>query len=412
MTKSQSNLSQFRDFLSHLVTVKGDLSNVAAPPFVLAPRSVTEIPASWAEHHDLFLQAAHEDDPARRALLVLKNFLCSLKRQVYTTAPPNSNLEGVAKKPLNAFLGELFIGEFLGADGSPTRLISEQVSHHPPVTACFLYNKAHGISSSGYVAQKTTFSPTSGVRVQQIGHAIIRDEIHRESHLRTLPTMSIRGFLTGRYYPELEGNCYIASSSGYLTTIDFDSKKTSGYLGYGTRNSVHAKMTDIRNGGKQLFEITGQWDGRLTIKDSVNGTVTEEFDVDEIAINELKVKPIEKQSPWESRRAWAKVIEGIKTGDMSLINTEKNNLEEAQRQLRMAEKMVGAEWPRVFFQRATDSQEFALLAKAIPDASVRNLNQTKTAGVWRFIGISPAEALISEGVYHKALEPTGQVVPR
>ncbi|KAI3321558.1 Oxysterol-binding protein [Xylariaceae sp. AK1471] len=410
MTKSQfTGLSQMKDFLSYLTTVSGDLSNITAPPFVLSPKSVTEIPASWAARHDLFLGPAHEDDAARRALLVLKNSLCSLKSQVYDTTGSDAG----PKKPLNAFLGELFIGEFAGADGdgdgeSSTRLISEQVSHHPPVTACVLYNRKLGISSTGYVAQETTFSPTSGVRVQQIGHAIIRDETHRESHLRTLPTITIKGLFTGYPYPELEGTCYISSSSGYLSTIEFGGKKT--WLGAGPKNSVRAELTNVREGGKKVFEVTGQWNGRLTVRDGVDGSVIEEFDVDDVPLSKVKVQPVEKQSPWESRRAWAKVMEGIRKGNMNMVISEKNKIEEAQRQMRQVEKRLGSQWPTMFFRKETDSREFALLAKAIPDHKVRELWQNRTAGVWKFVGIEPAEASISEGVYHRNLEPIGQII--
>ncbi|KAI0147419.1 Oxysterol-binding protein [Xylariaceae sp. FL1272] len=402
MTKTQSNISQLKDFLSYLTTVKGDLSNITAPPFVLSPKSVTEIPASWAERHELFLQPAGEDDAAQRALLVLKNFLCSFKRQLYSSAS-----EDGARKPLNAFLGELFLGEFISADGSSTRLISEQVSHHPPVTACCLYNKKHGISSSGYVAEETTFSPTSGVRVQQTGYAIIRDEVHQESHLRTLPTMVIKGLITGSPYPELEGTCYISSSSGYLATIEFQGK---GTLGTGTKNSVRAELTNIRESGKKLFEVSGQWNGRLEVKDCVSGKVVEKFDVSDVPISELKVKDIDAQSPWESRRAWKGVKEGIRDGNMEMISREKNELEEAQRELRDAEAEVGIEWPRVFFRNSDDCQEFDLLAQTIPDSGIRKLDQSRTAGVWRFIGVAAAESLIEDGVFHEGLEPKGQVV--
>ncbi|KAI0111035.1 Oxysterol-binding protein [Hypoxylon sp. NC0597] len=392
MTKSQSNLSQLKDFLSYLAT------------------SVTEIPASWAERHDLFLRPAREDDPARRTLLVLKNFLCSLKRQVYT-APDLEQDSGngdsdSAKKPLNAFLGELFLGTFAGSDGSMTRLICEQVSHHPPVTACFIYNKAHGISSSGYVAQETTFSLVSGVRVRQIGHAIIRDEIHGESHLMTLPTMTVKGLLTGRPYPELEGTCYIVSSSGYLVTIDFRGKSV---LGHGAKNSVHAEISNIRDGGRTLFEINGQWNRQLTITDTTNGNELESFDIDDVPLTELSTEPIHEQSPWESRRAWCRVVEGIVAGDMHAVSNEKNVIENAQRDMREAEEQVGVEWPRLFFMNDKNSQEFALLAKAIPDEAARNLDIERTAGVWKFIGVSPAEALLCDGNYHASLEPTGQI---
>ncbi|OTB02845.1 hypothetical protein M426DRAFT_322270 [Hypoxylon sp. CI-4A] len=413
MAKSQSNFSQLKDFLTYLATIKGDLSNITAPPFVLSTKSVTEIPACWAERHDLFLQPAREDDPARRALLILKNFLCSLERQAYTAATTDQGTSdgdgdgGGTKKPLNAFLGELFLGTFEGHDDSRTRLICEQVSHHPPVTACVLYNQDHGISSSGYIAQETSFSPTSGVKVNQIGHVIIRDEAHEESHLMTLPTLAIKGLLTGRPYPELEGTCYISSSSGYLATIDFHGRSM---LGGGTRNSVHAEVSNIRDDGKTIFKISGQWNGRLVVTDGISGNELEDFDVNDVPLTELSIKPLEDQSPWESRRAWAKVVEGINDGNMHTVGDEKNAIEKAQREMRAAEERSGIEWPRVFFRSDNDSQEFALLAKVIPDEAVRKLDQGRTAGVWKFIEIGPAEALLSDGVYHKALEPTGQVV--
>ncbi|KAH9994741.1 Oxysterol-binding protein [Xylariaceae sp. FL0662B] len=409
MTQSPSHLSQLKDFLSYLTTIKGDLSNITAPPFVLAPKSVTEIPACWGERHSLFLQPAQEADPARRALLVLKNFLCSQKRQV--VVDPDGGVGG-ARKPLNAFLGELFVGTFEGADGdgdgsATTRLVCEQVSHRPPVTACVLYNAARGVSSAACVAQETTYGPAAGVRVRQRGHAVVRDDANGESHLVTLPTVAVKGLLTGRPYPELEGTCYISSSSGFLATIEFGGKKA--LLGLGSRNSVRAEVSSIRDGGRVLFEISGQWSGRLTVKDVVHGTVMEEFDVDDEPLTELKIKPLEEQSPWESRRAWSKVIEGIHAGDMRLIGDEKNKIEDAQREIRLAEEKVGIEWPRLFFQQCDQSEEYTLLARAIPDEAVTNLSQERTAGTWKFIGVGPAEALIDEGIYHRSLEPTGQV---
>jgi hypothetical protein len=47
-------------------------------------------------------------------------------------------------KPLNPFLGELFIGKWEDEAGT-TRLVAEQVSHHPPATACNIWNDEHGV---------------------------------------------------------------------------------------------------------------------------------------------------------------------------------------------------------------------------------------------------------------------------
>ena len=108
---------------------------------------------------------ALEPDPQKRALLVLKWILFSLRRHYYVGGEGNKGI----KKPLNAFLGELFVGQW-SDDKATTRIVTEQVryvktecyprkrgqlksgtvadwsrSHHPPITACYLWDEEHGI---------------------------------------------------------------------------------------------------------------------------------------------------------------------------------------------------------------------------------------------------------------------------
>ncbi len=94
---------------------------------MLATKSAVEFPAYWAEHPSIFVAPASEPDPQKRALLVLKWFLAALKQQQYAG---RDEKDGV-KKPLNAFLGELFLASF-EPDGDvkgTTKLISEQVRY-------------------------------------------------------------------------------------------------------------------------------------------------------------------------------------------------------------------------------------------------------------------------------------------
>ena len=91
----------------------------------------------------MFCAPASEPDPQKRALLVLRWFLAALRRQQYAG---RDEKDGV-KKPLNAFLGELFLAEWQDGNGE-TKLISEQVSHHPPITACYLWNDKQGVRVS------------------------------------------------------------------------------------------------------------------------------------------------------------------------------------------------------------------------------------------------------------------------
>ena len=89
---------------------------------MLGSQSTTELPAYWAEHPSTFVAPANESDPEKRALLVLRWFLAALKRQQYAG---RDEKDGV-KKPLNAFLGELFTAQWHDEMGE-TGLVSEQV---------------------------------------------------------------------------------------------------------------------------------------------------------------------------------------------------------------------------------------------------------------------------------------------
>jgi len=124
-----------------IATFRGDLASLTAPPFLLSSQSIVEFSAYWAEHPSLFIAPAKEPDPEKRALLVLKWFLSTLKAQ-----HNNKDENGKKKrmKPLNPFLGEIFLGSWEDECGK-TELIAEQVSHHPPATCSFIRNKKHGI---------------------------------------------------------------------------------------------------------------------------------------------------------------------------------------------------------------------------------------------------------------------------
>lgn len=95
---------------------------MTAPPWILSPTSLVEFSSYWAEHPSIFVAPANEKDPAKRALYVLRWFLSTLKQQ-YSS---RNEQYGTEKKPLNPFLGELFLGKWED-DAGTTKLISEQV---------------------------------------------------------------------------------------------------------------------------------------------------------------------------------------------------------------------------------------------------------------------------------------------
>ena len=345
---------------------------MTAPAFILGTTSLTEFSAYWAEMPKILVAPASESDPQKRMMLVLKWFLSTLKQQYAS----RNEKHGSEKKPLNPFLGELFIGKWDDEVGT-TQLVSEQVSHHPPVTAYSIWNNKHGVRLQGYNAQKASFGRT--INVRQVGHAILHIDKYDEDYLITLPSLHIEGLIGGSPFVELNKSNYIVSSSGFTAKIDYTGR---GWLS-GGKNVLAA---NIFPHGKEkdkhaaIFTADGSWTDKFEIKDSKK-SVVEKYDAKSEPKTQLQVTDIKDQDPLETRRAWQKVAGAIQKGDLTATSNEKSTIEESQRALRKKEKESSKEWERIFFTRAQSLEIFDRLIKEVPSG---NLEADQTNGIWVF----------------------------
>lgn len=369
-------------FLKSIASFNGDLSTLTAPPFILSGTSLTEFSSYWCEHPAIFSAPAKEADPQKRALLVLKWFVTTLKQQYAS----RSEQYGNEKKPLNPFLGELFLGRWEDEAGT-TELISEQVSHHPPATAYSITNLPTGVHLEGYNAQKASFSKT--INIKQIGHAILTVPTpsgEKETFLISLPSLHVEGLIFGSPFIELDGASYITSSSGYTAKVDYSGK---GWLS-GKKNSFTAALYPTGREKDVLYSINGQWTKTFEIhasnaKHASSSTLVDTYDAAASRPSALIVAPIEQQHPLESRRAWQRVAAGILKGDMDSVGKEKTKIETAQREMRAREKAEGRLWQRRYFSVRADADPVLVgLGKhvGVPDHG----DAEKTGGVWRFDG--------------------------
>lgn len=302
--------------------------------------SLTEYSKFWAESTSEFIAPALEQDPEQRFLKVLRWFIGTLREQYCSR---NEKL-GSEKKPLNPFLGEVFTGYWDSPEHGRTVLVSEQVSHHPPVTGYAIWNDSNKVQLQGYNGIKASLS-TSAISVRQYGHAVLTlDSFGGEKYLITLPALHIEGILFGSPYVELEGKSFIQSTSGYKATIEYSGK---GYFS-GKKNTFKAKVTSDSNPKNTLYTISGQWSGVSKIK-AANGKENTFLDSKDMVVNQLQVKPIAEQNELESRRAWAKVADAITVGNYELIHQEKSKIEVEQRVFRKREERDGKTWPRRWF---------------------------------------------------------------
>lgn len=420
MTRDRASSSTWTTFLKSLASFNGDLSALSAPPFILSPVSLVEFCQYWAEHPDLFLEPSFinetnykermgQCDPdidspeAARMLAVIKWFLSTLRSQ-YSS---RSEKSGSEKKPLNPFLGELFVGKWESKTYphfGETILLSEQVSHHPPMSAYSIYNEKNNVKIEGYNNIKSSISKTLTLNVKQYGHNLLTIG-DKETYLVIPPPLHIEGILMASPFVELEGKSYIQSTSGMCCQFEYSGR---GYFS-GQKNSFKAKVyksgADLKNNGTPLYVISGQWSGSSKIvKNLPNGKQSAPVlfhDTNITATESLQVKTIDKQHPLESRRAWKDVADAIRLGDYGLINKTKSALENKQREMRKEEAANGTTWKRRWFNEVDYSQnmkdkdlfltlanELGLSIKNVPSGTLVNDREDQKANSpakhWRF----------------------------
>lgn len=364
----------------------------------------------WSEHPDLLLEpnfivGSDSSDEAnanalKRVIAVTRWFISTLRSQYCSR---NESM-GSEKKPLNPFLGEVFVGKWSDTSEKQnlgeTTLLSEQVSHHPPVTAYAITNDKNNTLLQGYNGIRASISTTL-INVKQYGHALLQYKDLNESYLVTLPPLHIEGLISASPFVELEGTSYIQSSKGYLVAIEYSGR---GYFS-GKKNTFKARIYQDKFASSKkenaLVTIAGQWSGKSYVsKGSVSPSSSDELFYDAVAKSpeHLTVKPVEEQHELESRKAWTKVADAIKKGDYDLILKEKTVIEERQRDLRREEAAAGVKWDVRWFDevdllgKSPDVDPMLSLAnfanlstQNVPSGSLKgNKYEKDTALHWRY----------------------------
>lgn len=174
----------------------------------------------------------------------------------------------------------------------------------------------------------------------------------------------------------MNDNSYITSSTGFTAKIYYSGK---GWVS-GKRNSFTAILHQTGNEKEILYSVSGQWSKAFEIREGIKGDIVETYDAEASPITPLSVAPIEQQSPLESRRAWQKVAQGIREGNMTIVAEEKRKIEEEQRALRVKEKENGEDWQSRYFSLVESDPIVEQLGGSIGMTS----DACKRGGIWKF----------------------------
>lgn len=218
----------------------------------------------------------------------------------------------------------------------------------------WIENKTAGVSLLGHSGQKTSFTGTA-INVKQSGHAILTVKPKaggaEEKYLITLPKLRIEGIIWGSPYIELTETSLISGSTGYRAHIEYKGK---GYFS----GKAHSYKAQVTKGSSTIQTYEGQWTGTST-QGSSKGPIFYDASGSK---EEVTVKPVEEQGEWESRKLWAKVANGIRTGDYEAAGREKSIIENEQRQRRKDEAAAGTAWELVRFTHIESDPDYEHLA--------------------------------------------------
>jgi hypothetical protein len=342
-----------------------DLTRITLPAFILERRSHLEVTADMFGHADYFARIPLYSDPKKRLIEAVRFFVSTL----------SSGRKGtLAKKPYNPILGELFQcyydvpedvvplsevneveenivkkGPIPWANYSSLTFVSEQVSHHPPISAFYAECPATGIYVIGYAQVKSKFMGLS-VQVQNLGLISVNIPKYNEEYRVTLPNAYGRSILTVPWM-EIAGKVVLScQQTNYHATLEFHQKPFYG----GRKHRFTSELFGPKQ-KKPFMKLEGEWNNVIYSK--VPGEEqTVFFDAQKTPVYKKKMKTMEVMEANESRKVWRHVTSALKEGNEQAAADAKHEVEEAQREKAKYRKERGIEWVPKHFKLLEDGR--------------------------------------------------------
>ncbi|KAJ3022596.1 hypothetical protein HKX48_005782 [Thoreauomyces humboldtii] len=371
--------------LKKLVGVK-DISNMrlSLPASLLEPESNLEF-WNYLDRPDYFVSIPDGDTPLERMLRVIRWWYSKDTKWKDTSL----------RKPYNSCLGERFLcwwdvpkeanGSVVSSStadastGSPAdtlkvTCITEQISHHPPVSAYYYACKEKGIIGRGVDHIAARFTGTNikvGPGSQNRGIFITLQSHDGEEYNIQHPWASVTGWLSGSPYIVVGESAIITCpKTGLKAVLEYKDEPTFGKPRFAIEGKVF--RYDYASAGKQsekeqkdseklskipdadvVCRLNGQWNGQIYAATDTSAAASPRllFDMKESEAAVKNVLPLVDQDPLESRRLWEAVTVALVEGkDGGLATSEKRRIEDLQRAAAADREKTGVPFESHFFE--------------------------------------------------------------
>ncbi|KAB8076698.1 hypothetical protein BDV29DRAFT_169585 [Aspergillus leporis] len=381
--KVPDDSSKLKTFLSILKKFIGvtDIASVrfSLPAHLLEPTPNLEY-WNYLDRPETFASIGKSDDQLGRTLEVLRFWFTKDLKYI----------KGKPCKPYNSTLGEFFRAtwevdttlpeiqvhsEVRAANGASTLkaasgeavkvcYLTEQTSHHPPVSAFFIDCPQRGVSARGFDQISAKFTGTS-IRVapgqHNLGIFVNIAPRDNEEYQMTHPAAHLGGLLRGALAITVSDTCYLTCPKTRIKVIL--QYLEDGWLGR-AQNRVEGvvfrydpdmdnttKIKDVPE-GDILAKISGSWHGQVYY--TLTGTSESQLLIDITSLFPVakNVPPEEVQLSNESRKFWSSVTEAILDKRYSQATKYKQDIEERQRQKATERQAKNESWQPRFFTGA------------------------------------------------------------
>jgi len=339
-TRKINLMEVFRSFISQL-RPNQELTRVSLPSVLCHPFSMLEVVAhrKIVKFHELF-GAIGEPDALERFMKMVR---------FYFTITRNET-NSFEKKPYNPVIGESHFCWVKNDEDDYTEFISEQVSHHPPISAYFIQNKNRDVRMEGNLIFKVSFG-SNYVSVTTSGFERIQFSNETYHISKCIPDMVIKNVVWGKKYlmwiGDIEINC---PDTGYMAHFELSEKnKKNLFTGYVKNIETDEIIYDLEGVcGEELYYYPHDDEDEKQIL--IDMSTTED--------RLVHYQKDDQLMELASLRVWQGVNESIVNNDMKRADQDKKSIEKEQRKRISERKDNGTDELAEYFEKNSDDHHW------------------------------------------------------
>ncbi|KMT03265.1 hypothetical protein BVRB_8g198080 [Beta vulgaris subsp. vulgaris] len=332
------NILQLILSLFHNVRPGADLTRFQLPPWFNTPKSQLQCYGElvYCVNKDMLSKCATGETAVDRMIAVVAWCISTVRTPKFGVAPYNP-----------------ILGETHHASRGTLNILLEQVSHHPPISALHATDETNNIELIW--CQHA---------VPKFYGAVIEGVIHGKRTLNLLQ----KGESYVTQSPNLVMRLFPKTGAGWLGNVKIKCQETGleaelcyksgSFLGFGGGNGAIKGKIIHSSSLKTLYDIHGQWDRIVYLKDTMDGKTKILYDPKEV-ISGLPTPMLrENKGVWESESAavWAEVSKCIISKDWNEAKEAKRAVEERERKLLKQRKSMQEDWVPKHFDLSYNPQ--------------------------------------------------------